>query len=228
MTREEYIEDIKISLGAPIVDVEIEEILGKLVDKAFREIRPTIEEIRYETVPYSPTGIDVRQYQIDTIIMVLRTQSPTRISSLTDVFALSALNIGNNSPQGLLLSDYTARLQISQIKNTISTDRDWTYDSADEKLYINMNYPVPPQVTLVYLPKLKDVSDVRDDYWIKYIQRLSLAFAKESLGRVRGKYKLSSSLYDLDGDQLVAEGIAERDAVRQELKEDNDLAFPID
>ena len=65
-------------------------------------------------------------------------------------------------------------------------------------------------------------------FWINYIQRLSLAFTKEALGRVRGKYNLSSSLYSLDGATLLQEGIAERDAVREELVENSDLAFPID
>lgn len=228
VTREEYIEDIKISLGAPVVDIEIEEILGKIVDKAFREMRKYITETHFVTVPYSSSGIDVRRYNINTVVQVLRTQNPTRSRDLADVYTLSAMNIGNNSPSNLLLSDYTARLQVTQIKNTMSTDLDFTFDSADQILYVNTVYPTPLEVTLVFLPQFKDVSEVLEDYWIDYIQRLSLALAKESLGRVRGKYELSSSLYKLDGDQLVSEGISERDAIRQELKENADTVFPMD
>lgn len=228
MTREEYIEDVKISLGAPIVDIEIEELLGKLVDKAFREVRKYITETRFVTVPYSTQGIDVRKYGIDTIVQVLRTQNSTRAKDLADVYTLSAANIGSNSPSSLLLSDYSARVRVTQVKNTMSTDLDHTYDAETQMLYVNANYPIPSSITLVYVPKFKDVSDVTEDHWISYIQRLSLAFAKESLGRVRGKYDLSSSLYKLDGDQLLSEGIAERDAVRQELKDDSDIVFPMD
>lgn len=228
MTREEYIEDVKISLGAPIVDIEIEELLGKLVDKAFREVRKYITETRFVTVPYSTQGINVRKYGIDTIVQVLRTQNSTRAKDLADVYTLSAANIGSNSPSSLLLSDYSARVRVTQVKNTMSTDLDHTYDTETQMLYVNANYPIPSNITLVYVPKFKDVSDVTEDHWISYIQRLSLAFAKESLGRVRGKYDLSSSLYKLDGDQLLSEGIAERDAVRQELKDDSDIVFPMD
>ena len=56
----------------------------------------------------------------------------------------------------------------------------------------------------------------------------SKVLSKITLGRVRGKYELSSSLYKLDGSELLQEGIAERDAIRQELKEDHDLVLPMD
>lgn len=228
MTREEYIDDIKISLGFPIVDVEIDEILGKLVDKAFREIRRYVTETHFVTIPYSSKGIDVSKYKIDSIIQIFRTSNPARTVDFTDIYTLSTVNTGNSSSVNLLLSDYLYRTQMTQIKNTISTDLDFTYDKDSQKLYINAVYPVPAYVTLAYNPVFLDVSDIKEPYWENYVQRLSLAFAKETLGRVRGKYDLSSSLYKLDGNQLVSEGISERDEVRRELVDNSDLAFPID
>lgn len=228
MTREEYVDDIKTSLGFPIVDVEVESILGKIVDKAFREVRRYVTETHFVTIPYSSKGIDVSKYKIDSIIQIFRTSNPARTVDFTDIYTLSTVNTGNSSSVNLLLSDYLYRTQMTQIKNTISTDLDFTYDKDNQKLYINAVYPRPTHVTLAYNPVFLDVSDIKEPYWENYIQRLSLAFAKETLGRVRGKYDLSSSLYKLDGDQLVSEGISERDAVRQELVENSDLAFPID
>lgn len=228
MTREEYIDDIKTSLGFPIVDVEIDEIIGKLVDKAFREIRRYVTETHFVTIPYSSKGIDVSKYKIDSIIQIFRTSNPARTVDFTDIYTLSTVNTGNSSSVNLLLSDYLYRTQMTQIKNTISTDLDFTYDKDSQKLYINAVYPVPAYVTLAYNPVFLDVSDIKEPYWENYVQRLSLAFAKETLGRVRGKYDLSSSLYKLDGNQLISEGISERDEVRRELVDNSDLAFPID
>lgn len=228
MTRDEYIEDIKISLGAPVVDVEIESLLGKLVDKAFREVKRFIVDTCFVTLPYSSTGIDVRKYKIESVIQIFRTSNPARTSNITEVYTLSNIGLGNTNQVNLLLSDYLYRTQMTQLKNTISTDLDFTFDKEAQVLYINAVYPKPQYVTLAYSPELKDVSEVKEQYWENYIQRLSLAFAKETLGRVRGKYDLSSSLYKLDGPQLLSEGISERDAVRQELEENSDLAFPID
>ena len=228
MTREEFIEDIKISLGAPIVEVEVEELIGKLVDKAFREVSRYITETHYVTIPYREGGIDVSQYHINTVVQIFRTHNPARVLDMTDIYTLSALSYGNSTNVNLLLSDYLYRTQMTQIKNTISTDLDWTYDFACQKLYVNTVYPKPSHITLSYIPEFKDVSDVIEQYWINYINRLALAFTKEALGRVRGKYTLSSSLYSLDGNQLLSEGIAERDAVRAELNENSDIILPLD
>lgn len=81
---------------------------------------------------------------------------------------------------------------------------------------------------MVYIPEFEDVSDVKEMFWVNYIQRLALAFTKESLGRIRSKYELSSSLYKLDGNSLVQEGISERDTIRQELSDISDTVFPTD
>lgn len=228
MTRTEYIEDVKLSLGAPIVEVEIDELIGPLVDKAFREIRRFITETRYKTIPYSRTGMDVREYGIDAVIQVLRTQNPARTVDFTDIYTLSTVNTVNSSSVNLLLSDYLYRTQMSQVKNTISTDLDFTYDKHNQKLYVNVTYPIPQMITLVYVPVFKDVSEVHEPFWQTYIQRLALAFCKETLGRVRGKYELSSSLYKLDGDQLIQEGLSEQATIRQELEENVDIVYPID
>ena len=228
MTRDEYIDDIKISLGYPIVDIEIDEIIGKLVDKAFREISQYVVDTTFMTVSYAQKGIDVSKYNIDSIQYVLRTTNPSRVSDFTDIYVLSTINTANASSTNLMMSDYLYRTQLAQLKSTITTDLDWTFDKKDQKLYINTYYPNPLSVTIVYTPNFKDVSEITEQFWINYINRLSLAFCKESLGRVRGKYDLSSSLYKLDGNSLVSEGISERDAIRQELTEMFDLTLPID
>ena len=226
MTREEYVEDIKISLGSPVVDVEVEGIIGKLVDKAFREVRRYIVETKFLTLPYSTGGIDLSEYHVDSIIQIFRTRNPNRVADFSDIYALSSVYNANVNSTNLMMSDYLYRTQLHQLKSAMSTDLDFTYDKPI--LHVNTFYPRPDSITIAYIPEFRDVSEVKEQFWINYIQRLSLAFVKESLGRVRGKYKLSSSLYTLDGDTLVSEGIAERDAVRAELNDLSDVVFPMD
>lgn len=234
MTREEFVEDVKLSLGYPVVDIELDDsLIGKTVDRAFREVKRYITETRFVTIPYSTTGIDVSKYRINSIIQIFRTQNPAGNNYLTDVFsfgasASSSVQSGSTGLSDLLLSDYTYRTQVNQLKSTIETDLDFTFDKHDQKLYINAYHPRPSKVTLAYIPEFKDVSEVMEQYWINYIQRMALALTKEALGRVRSKYELSSSLYKLDGNQLISEGISERDAIRQELDENSDIVFPID
>lgn len=229
MVRIEYIEDIKISLGHPVVDIELEDnVIGKLVDKAFKEVSRYITETRFVTIPYSTSGIDVSEYKINSIVQIFRSENPSGVNNLADVYSLAAMNVSGSPSSNPLLSDYIYRTQMNQVKSTITTDLDFTFDKEDQKLYINTYYPRPSKVTLAYIPEFKDVSEIREQYWVNFILRLALALTKEVLGRVRSKYELSSSLYKLDGNQLVAEGIAERDAIRQELNENSDIVFPID
>lgn len=231
MTVEEYVEDIKLNLGAPVVEVEIEDYISKLVQKAFREVSRYIVDTRYVTVPYSRC-IDTSEInaKIDSVISVIRTSNPTMTTDLQDAFSLSMYSAGGISSAAStgLLNNITTRMQVHQLKSTMTTDMDFTYDNADNKLYVSCFYPYPSKVTIVYSVKLTDVEQVTNQYWINYINRLGLAFTKEALGRIRGKYDLSSSLYKLDGDTLLSEGIAERDAIRAELNENSDIAFPID
>ena len=228
MTREEYIDDIKTSLGAPVVDIELEnQLIGKIVDRAFKEVSRYITETRYVTVPFSGDVIDVKGLKISSVVQIFRTDSPSRIGDLTDPIAIAALS-QNSSLSGLSLSDYAYRTQLAQLKSTITTDLDFTFDKVEDKLYVNTFHPKPSRLTIGYIPEFKDVSEVTEQYWVNFILRLAIAFTKETVGRVRSKYELSSSLYKLDGDRLVSEGIAERDAVRQELDENSDIVFPID
>lgn len=226
MTREEYIEDVKISLGSPIVDVEVEGIIGKLVDKAFREVSRYIVETKFLTIPYSTGGIDLSEYRVNSIVQIFRTRNPSRVADFSDIYALSSVYNANVNSTNLMMSDYLYRTQLNQLKSAMSTDLDFTYDKPI--LHIATFYPRPDAVTIAYIPEFRDVSEVKEQFWINYIQRLALAFTKESLGRVRGKYKLQSSLYTLDGDVLVSEGIAERDAIRTELNDLSDVVFPMD
>jgi hypothetical protein len=231
MTLDEYIDDIKLSLGAPIVEVEIEDYIGKLVNKAFREISRYMVDTGYVTVPYARciNTLELNP-KIDSVIMVIRTTDPTMTRDLQDAFSLSMYSAGgiNSTASTSLLNNIMTRMQVHQLKATMKTDMDFTYDDNENKLYIAAFYPVPSKVTIVYTIKHDNVSEVKEQFWINYIERLALAFTKEALGRVRGKYDLSSSLYKLDGDTLISEGIAERDAIRQELNDNMDIVYPID
>lgn len=228
MTREEMIEDIKISLGSPVIELENESILGQIVDKAFKEVKRYITETRYVTIPYSRGPIDTSGCNINTIVQIFRTSNPNRVTDFTDIYSLSTINAAYTSTTNVLLSDYFYRTQMHQLKSTITTDLDFTYDKENNKLYVNTFYPTPVKLTLAFIPDFHDVSEVREQYWINLINRLALAFAKINLGRIRGKYELSSSLYKLDADTMLSEGISERDAVRTTLDDNSDLVFPID
>ena len=229
MTRTEVISYVKKRLGSPVIDVDLpDSSIGELVDEAFNEVKRYITETRYLTIPYS-NCIDTKGCNINTVTQIFRTQNPSRIANyITDIYSISTLNTANMSSSNILLSDYMYRTQLNQLKSTITTDLDFTYDKDEDKLYVSVFYPIPAEITLVFIPEFSDISDVKEQYWINFITRMSLAYCKEAIGRVRSKYELSSSLYKLDGDRLVSEGLSEQNSIRSELNENSDICLPMD
>jgi len=60
------------------------------------------------------------------------------------------------------------------------------------------------------------------------IVKMSVAMTKVILGRIRSRYTQSNALWTQDGDAILAEGKAELDAIRAELKESTQLFYPVD
>ena len=95
-------------------------------------------------------------------------------------------------------------------------------------MYINYSQGVPSKITIEYIPKLNDPSDVLSQHWQDVLYRLSLADAKAAVGRIRTRYVQTGALYTDDGDTILNEGITEGEAIRTQLKANADLVLPLD
>jgi len=58
--------------------------------------------------------------------------------------------------------------------------------------------------------------------------QLSLALTKVAIGRIRTRYSQSNALWTQDGDQILQEGTTELQSIREHLKTNTMLAYPID
>ena len=58
--------------------------------------------------------------------------------------------------------------------------------------------------------------------------RLSVAIAKQTVGRIRSKFTQSNALWTMDGETLLAEANEELTTLRTELKDNSNLMYPID
>ena len=114
------------------------------------------------------------------------------------------------------------------MENTTSTDLANYYDKLTQKLYINVNSNLPEKITVIYVPRFDDVSQITSDFWIDVLVRMAVANAKCIVGRVRTKFKQSNALWTMDGDTLLAERTEELKTLRQELKDSTQLAYGID
>ena len=230
MTLAEYVEEINFSLGGSVVDVEIEKDLDKCVNKAFREVKRYITTPAYMTVPFgvSTNGvgatIDLSDKNVYSVVNVMRPNSYNSLSMNTlDVFGLNQTYSAVTN-----VNAYIDRMLRLQAINTISTDLDFIWDAHNKKLSVTMNPPFTNMITIQYIPDYKDVEEITEIFWQDIILKLATAYAKQVIGRIRGKYTLNSSQYSLDGEQLLSEANMEIQEILTYLRTNVDLVFPID
>lgn len=226
MQMDEIVSKLSFMLGFP-ANQNIEHIdLKQAVDIAFQELREYMKTPVNKTVAYAPR-IDLKAVGINTVNILYVYCSEPRVGlSLTslesgNVFQVAAaVNLGTGFGQGngLNIEPIMSQLALQQTRNALSTDKQWIYDQPNQCLYVTHRAPVPATITIRYVPIYSDVSEVLEPTWINYIIRLSLAYAKVSLGRTRSKYTIEGSNVTLDGEALLTEGNAEIEAIRNELK----------
>lgn len=230
MTLAEYVEEINFSLGGSVLDIEIEKDLDKCVNRAFREVKRYITTPAYMTVPFgvSTNGvgatIDLSDKNVYSVVNVMRPNSYNSLSMNTlDVFGLNQTYSAVTD-----VNSYINRMLRLQELNTISTDLDFIWDAHNKKLSVTMNPPFTNAITIQYIPDYKDVEEITEIFWVDIILKLATAYAKQVIGRIRGKYTLNSSQYSLDGEQLLSEANTEIQEIQTYLRSNVDLVFPID
>lgn len=231
MTMAEIVDQVSFLLGLP-ANENVEELqIEKAVLIAFRELKRYIKTPTAKTVPFA-TRIDLVKNDIDTERVLDVHASYPRIG-----LTLNSIDAGNVFQVAASVNQYSLvgntynlnidpimrEMALAQVRNTISTDFQWQFDSHNKVIYVTHRDPVPPQVTIKYVPNYKDVSEIVDETWINYLIRLSEAYMKKSLGRARSKYTISGSNVSLDGDTLLAEANAELEAIREELESRKNL-----
>ena len=229
-------DEVLLKLTGDVLSTELSDVaLTKIINSSLREVQRYIDTFAMITVPYK-SCIDLSEYKISSVIGVRRSEgymsaSENGQAAMDPLYAsqwmlLSGIgNIGH-------ISDYASNLaawnQMLQMRNTISTDLAFYYNKSEKKVYINISEGLPDKVTIIYIPRFDDVSEIESDYWNDILIRLSVATAKVTVGRVRTKFKQSNALWTLDGDQILEEGNTELTALRQELKDSTQLVYGVD
>lgn len=238
MKLQDMVEEIKLELTGNVLELEIEDATIKaVINKALREIERYWDEISYITVPFA-SCIDYSKTPLESssIVKVYRTigagTSSDGASVMMDPAYAQQWMIFSNAGTMYNLNDYAlnyaAWSTLSQIKNTMSTDMAFIEDKHNHKLYINNYSSAPSQITIAYIPKLTNVEDIKSDYWIDILLRLSTGLTKVVLGRIRSKYSQSNALWGLDGDKLLEEGNTEVRELREMLTAQSNIIYPID
>ncbi len=225
MTIDEIKEQVQFQLGFPAV----KNIEGLQTEQAiliaFRELKRYIRTPVDKTVPFS-TRLDLKKLGIKTTRILSVFPAMPRIG-----LTLNTIDSGNVFQVAASVNTYSAignttslnidpimtELALAQVRNTLTTDFQWTYDKYNEVVYLTHRDPRPVSVTVRYVPDFQDVSEIKSQTYIDYLVRLSVAYMKVALGRARSKYTIEGSNVTLDGAALLAEGNAELEAIRTEM-----------
>lgn len=226
MNMEEIISQVSFMLGLPTTENNTKQQIEMGVMIAFRELKRYMRTPTDKTVPYS-TRIDLSAVGIKTqkVLSVFAAQPRIGLTMSSidsgNVFQTAAAvnvysQIGNTA--SINIDPIVTEMAMAQVRNTLTTDFQWTYDRNNNVVYVPHRDPVPSQVTIRYVPEYSDVSEINSPSWIDYLIRMSEANVKKSWGRARSKYTIEGSNVTLDGQTLLDEANAELEQIRSELE----------
>ena len=238
MQMSAYTDEIKLALTGGVLDLELDDAaLQKIVNSALREIQRYICSTKIITLPYQRC-IDLKPYNPNSVTNVYRARADASTSnSEYDYSGVDPVQVGlwqltSNTGNMYNFTDYVSRFAswstMQQIGNTLSTDLAYYYEDDTKQLYINTSLDQGSAVTIEYVPRFDSVDEIKSDYWIDVLMRMSKAIAKITVGRIRSKYTQTNALWQNDGANILAEGTAELEELRTQLKHDTQLIFPID
>ena len=235
MDRQSLIDEIRFSLTGGVLQLELDdEALGRVTDKALRELQRYITTTKFITIPYKPC-IDMKEYKANSVSRVYRTrgylaQENTGTEPVDPMLAQQWMLLnGNGGMYGMqdFTYNYAAWNEMLQIRSTTSTDLAFIYDKKGESLYINIANDIPTHITIEYVPRYDSVEEVVSDYWIDVLVKLSIAMTKVIVGRIRTRYTQSNALWANDTG-ILEEGINELKELREHLLENTQLVYPVD
>lgn len=240
MKLQEVVDEIKLELTGHVLEMEIEDAtIVQVINKALRELERFWDETTIVTIPFA-SCIDLSTSnfyeKVSSIVKIYRTQGIGEVQDGTNVMNdplyMQQWMIFSNGGTMYNLQDYMLNYMswatLSKIKNTLSTDMAFKEDRHNNKLYINGSASGASYVTIEYVPKLKTVEDIKSDYWIDVLIKMSVALTKVVLGRIRTRYTQTNALWAQDGEKLLEEGNTEVKELREVLRANSNLVYPID
>ena len=231
-----YRDEIRLKLTGGVLDLELDDkTIDQIINSALREIQRYITTTKLITIPFSRC-IDLSKYdKINMVARVYRTRGYTSNydgTGYVDPMYASQWQMlsGTGNLYGFqdAMYNYMSWNTIMQIRNTSSTDLAFKYDQSSKQLYINISEEIPANITVEYIPRYDDVSQIVSDYWIDNLIKLAVAIAKVTVGRIRSRFTQSNALYTQDGEILLEEGNAELAELRNHLIENSNLIYGID
>ena len=238
MNIEYYVNRIKLELTGGVLQSEIDDAGFKnIINLALQDLNRYYDQTAL-VQSTAGTCIDLAKLEKDNNIKIGSVAFIYRANGTglaggaqtTDPVSVAYWNMAFGSRGiGTWAQRYMAYNTSRQIMNTLSTDLAFKEDKAGRKLYVNYSTgDNPGSIAIEYIPRLDSVDDVVGDFWVEVLNRLSLAYAKIALGRIRTRFTQSNALWAQDGETLLNEGKEELAALRERLNTRSNYMYPVD
>lgn len=211
MTTQELIEWVQYRLGYPVLNVEVpESTIASCIDDALDEVVPWYNKPEFITVYLGDSKcIDLSKYHISEVINVYPADEVMYNSNEFFPNQSSMTNVINNRLENMLIHQ-----TLGYVKDNIS------FMFQGDKLYVDVGYPISKNITIEYLPKILSVEDITDQACLRFVKDFSLAFTREVLGEIRGKFRLSNNPVELDYDHQYDKSNTELERLRQAIRDE--------
>lgn len=200
MDMQGYIDNLKFQLSGGLLELELDDTaLNNIMNMSLREIQRYINTTRFATIPYHKC-IDLSEQKVSAVYRVYRTKGSmgnNTTSSGYDPMYMQQWQMMSNNPFGMnsnFVYNMASWNTALQVRNTLSTDLSFTYDKTKNYLYINCPFDNPSEITIEYVPRYDSVDEIVSDYWIDKLCRMSVAYGKIALGRIRTRFTQSNAL----------------------------------
>lgn len=228
--RKNLIEDCMTVLGYPVVSLFItQEQINRLIDLSVRKCAGKACPRFLQSFHVGSGPIDVSEYHMSAVSAVYSADGVTGSGCSSCGSSPSSCNICEKLCQyrgysyGMMNGDWNNELYnrlayqsaMSELKN-LELD-DVYLDVSEGKLYVD-NYSGP--ITVEYVKSSITLEDLENDsFWMSWVSDYTIAMAKITEGRIRGKYKATSGVFEIEADELVSEGNSDKQELEERLNE---------
>ena len=229
ISRSELINWVKSRLGYPTIMLELDDYqIDTCIDDAIEELSPWIIQPKFVTLPVSDR-IDLSDYNVAYVVRVHKSSGGYSSSDfdvfnpMTQVMTVKSSGLGYSSR----ISSTYASMEL--MNSTILSKKDnISFKYIDPYLYLDIGYPKSPQCVVEYTEKIRDVDDITDDLYIRFLKKFTLAYTRLILYEIRGKYTVANSPTTLNADAQLDQANKELDELREQLKLSVNTNFIID
>lgn len=210
MSKDELINYIKTMLGESGVEVELsDEDYNIIIKQTLDKISPYYTGRRY--IVGNGNVINLSGHNITTIINVFDAKQAQLYSMEDVVLGGENIIVFSNSVMNRIESYTTYKMLWNEIQNLKGVN----FRYIEPNLYLDGFSGLVLIEALVRPTSLADIEYNSEFYpWVK---EYALAKAKEIVGRIRSKFTVDSSPYQLDGNTLLSEATAKMAELEQQL-----------